>query len=353
MYVGRTLLVRRSTEANELLSVIFDVEDARSEDVGPGWVRLNPDDPEDNGIQGQHPLRFRLRDGEEFLIGIYQTISPNVGRVYQKDEGLGYCAANGGSYGSVYKGILDQEENIVAIKVLHLQQKGAEKSFIAECNAVRNIRHRTLVKILTCCSSVDYHGNEFKALVFEFMPNGKLEKWLHHELIDGNILHKGLSMIQRPNIAVDVASAIYYLHEDCAEPIIYCDLKPSNILLDNELVAHVSDFGLARLISNTTGFSYSQTTGIMGTIGYAPPEYAMGSEPSRKGRAYSYGILLLEMFTGKRPADEMFKDDFNLHNFVKKALPEGLVQIADSALLPREVDENCGNSGGIEIDEED
>ncbi|KAI4305006.1 hypothetical protein L6164_028398 [Bauhinia variegata] len=85
-----------------------------------------------------------------------------------------------GSFGSVYKGTLDQEERLVAVKVLNLQ-KGASKSFLAECNALKGIRHQNLVKLFTRCSSTDYNGNNFKALVFEFLTNGSLEKWLHPE----------------------------------------------------------------------------------------------------------------------------------------------------------------------------
>ncbi|XP_024028207.1 probable LRR receptor-like serine/threonine-protein kinase At3g47570 [Morus notabilis] len=247
-----------------------------------------------------------------------------------------------GSFSSVYKGILDQKENPIAVKVLNLQQKGADKSFIAECNALRSVRHRNLVKILTCCSSIDYNGNEFKALVFEYMSNGSLEKWFHPMNNDENHSTR-LNLLQRLNISMDVASAIHYLHDDCDQPIIHCDLKPSNVLLDNEMVAHVTDFGFARLISNTTSFLNAQTstTGMKGTIGYVAREYGMGGGPSREGDVYSYGILVLEMFTGKRPTDEMFKDDFNLHNFVRTALPEKLVEIVDSSLLPREAEQNA------------
>jgi serine/threonine protein kinase len=95
-----------------------------------------------------------------------------------------------GSFGSVYKGIVDQDGRMIVVKVLNLQQKGASKSFMAECNALRNIRHRNLVKILTCCSSMDYSGNEFKALVYEFMANGSLEKWLHQDL--DNEINQGI-----------------------------------------------------------------------------------------------------------------------------------------------------------------
>nr|XP_023876767.1 probable LRR receptor-like serine/threonine-protein kinase At3g47570 [Quercus suber] len=243
-----------------------------------------------------------------------------------------------GSFGSVYKGALDQEERLVAIKVLNLQHKGASKSFMAECNALRNIRHRNLVKILTCCSSMDYGGNQFKALVFEFMTNGGLDIWLHPG-IPNEHQSRNLSLLQRLNVAIDVALAIDYLHNHSTQPIVHCDLKPSNVLLDHDMVAHVNDFGLARLLSITDGSSAKQTSsiGIKGSIGYAAPEYGMSGEASMEGDVYSYGILLLEMFLGKRPTDEMFKNDLNLHNFAKMGLPERVVQIVDPILLPREV----------------
>ncbi|XP_050250738.1 probable LRR receptor-like serine/threonine-protein kinase At3g47570 isoform X2 [Quercus robur] len=267
-----------------------------------------------------------------------------------------------GSFGSVYKGALDPEERIVAIKVLNLQHQGASKSFMAECNALRNIRHRNLVKILTCCSSMDYNGNQFKALVFEFMTNGSLDIWLHPELASVN-QPRNLSLLQRLNIAIDVAFAMDYLHNHSMQPIIHCDLKPSNVLLDNDMVAHVSDFGLARLLPITDDSSRKQTStiGIKGSIGYAAPEYGMGGKASIEGDVYSYGILLLEMFIGRRPTDDMFKDGLNLHNFAKMALPENLVQIVNPILLPREVDEapiaivattEDNNGNGMQVDEE-
>jgi serine/threonine protein kinase len=89
-----------------------------------------------------------------------------------------------GSFGSVYKAIIDEGRTKIAVKVLNLLRHGASKSFLAECEASRNIRHQNLVKILTICSGVDYHGNDFKALVYEFMVNGSLEDWLHPSTIE-------------------------------------------------------------------------------------------------------------------------------------------------------------------------
>ena len=201
------------------------------------------------------------------------SLLPNVSykELYQATSGFSPSnLIEYGSFGVVYKGALGQEERLVAIKVLNLQQKRASKSFMAECNALRNIRHWNLVKILTCCSSMDYSGNQFKALIIEFMTNGSLDIWLHPKRENQS---SNLSLLQRLNIAIDVASAIDYLHNHSAQPIIHCDLKPSNIFLDNDMVAHVSNFGLARLLPTADDSSQKQssTIGIKESIGYAAP----------------------------------------------------------------------------------
>ncbi|KAH9624716.1 hypothetical protein KSS87_015615 [Heliosperma pusillum] len=227
-----------------------------------------------------------------------------------------------GTFGTVFKGIIDTK--MVAIKVLKLQQQGASKSFMAECKVLRNTRHRNLVKIITVCSSTDFQRNDFKALVYDFMPKGSLDKWLHES--------GKLSLVQRMNIAIDVAHALNYLHHENDIPIVHCDLKPSNILLDDEMVAHVGDFGLAKFFAQPGFLNHSSSIGVQGTVGYAAPEYGLGSEASTEGDIYSYGTLLLELMTGKRPTNNMFEANFNLHMYAKEALPDQVLQIVDPTL---------------------
>ena len=137
---------------------------------------------------------------------------------------------------------------------------------------MKGIRHRNLVKILTAILSTDLGGNDFKALVFDFMANGSLEAWLHPGLPEQD--NKNLSFIQRLNIAIDIASALDYLHNQCERAVIHCDLKPSNVLLDDDLCAHVSDFGLTKVLTdniNAFDHQHSSSIGIRGTIGYVAP----------------------------------------------------------------------------------
>ncbi|PAN43187.2 hypothetical protein PAHAL_8G236300 [Panicum hallii] len=241
-----------------------------------------------------------------------------------------------GQFGTVYKGTFKFEAHPVAVKVFKLDQLGAPKSFFAECEALRNTRHRNLIRVVSLCSSLDQMGNEFKALILEYMGNGTLESWLHHPKVDTQSkMTRVLDLGSRILVAVDIAAALDYLHNWCRPPLVHCDLKPSNVLLDDDMVAHVSDFGLAKFLHGCDSsarllMSSTNIAGPRGSIGYIAPEYGMGLEISTAGDVYSYGVILLEMITGKRPTDDIFTDGLNLHRFVESA---NVGEIQNSSLL--------------------
>ncbi|KAF7814811.1 putative LRR receptor-like serine/threonine-protein kinase [Senna tora] len=173
-----------------------------------------------------------------------------------------------------------------------------------------------------------------------FWDYGYSENYLSGEIPEtiGECINqpRTFSLDQRLNILYDVSSALHYLHYECEQPIVHCDLKPSNILLDDDMVAHVSGFGLARLLSTFNGVSQKQssTTRIKGTISYAMLlQYGIGFEVSTQGDVYSFGILVLEMVTGRRPTEDMFIDDHDLHSYVITAYPNNVLEIVDLTLL--------------------
>ncbi|XP_058771467.1 probable LRR receptor-like serine/threonine-protein kinase At3g47570 isoform X3 [Vicia villosa] len=222
-----------------------------------------------------------------------------------------------GSFGSVYQGMLSSGE-IVAVKVIDLNFEATSKSFDVECNAMRNLRHRNLVEIISSCSNVN-----FKSLVMKFMPNGSVEKWLYS-------YNYCLDFLQRLNIMIDVASALEYLHHGSSIPVVHCDLKPSNVLLDRHMVAHVSDFGIAKLLDDGQSEIHTET---LATLGYVAPEYGSKGVVSVKGDVYSFGIMLMEMFTRKRPTDEMFTEELTLKTWISGSMPNSVMEVVDSNLV--------------------
>ncbi|KAJ6836211.1 putative receptor-like protein kinase [Iris pallida] len=239
-----------------------------------------------------------------------------------------------GSIGKVYKGSLD-DRLLVAVKVLNLEVEGASRSFDAECRTLGQVRHRNLVKIISTCSNL-----EFMALVLEFMPNQSLDKWLYSE-------NQCLALLQRINIMLDVSLGLDYLHHQHPHVIVHCDLKPSNILLDENMVAKISDFGIAKLMlvdNNST-----TPTNNIGTVGYMAPEYGSTGGVTVRGDVYSFGILLLELVTGKKPVDTMFSGELNLRQWVCNAYPTAMMEIVDSNILRTEFTNLQQHSNGVNI----
>ncbi|CAL5336721.1 unnamed protein product [Camellia sinensis] len=225
-----------------------------------------------------------------------------------------------GSFGSVYKAIL-KDTTVLAIKVFNLQVEGAFKSFDIECEIMRNIRHRNLTKVISSCSNLD-----FKAIVLEYMPNGSLERWLYS-------YNYFLDLLQRLDIMIDVACALEYLHHGYSIPLVHCDLKPSNILLDDDMVAHVSDFGIAKLLDLGESVTHTKT---IATFGYIAPEFGSKGLVSTSCDVYSYGILLMEAFTRVKPTDEMFLEDMTMRRWMRESLPNAISHVIDANLLKPE-----------------
>uniref|UniRef100_A0A0D3GDL9 non-specific serine/threonine protein kinase n=2 Tax=Oryza TaxID=4527 RepID=A0A0D3GDL9_9ORYZ len=272
---------------------------------------------------------------------------PRISHRELVDATGGFSEANligEGGYGHVYRGVL-HDGTVVAVKVLHMEGAGddvvvAGGSFERECRVLRSIRHRNLIRVITACSTP-----EFKAVVLPFMANGSLDGLIHPPPPPPGgkpaaNADRRLDLELLLSIAGNVADGMAYLHNHAPFRVVHCDLKPSNVLLDDDMTAIVSDFGISKLVaqqedakdpdaidddddddaSPTPHPRSSITRLLQGSVGYIAPEYGLGRNPSTQGDVYNFGVLLMEMITGKRPTEVIAEEGHSLHEWVKRRL---------------------------------
>ncbi|KAF5186401.1 Receptor-like protein kinase, partial [Thalictrum thalictroides] len=195
-----------------------------------------------------------------------------------------------GGFGTVYKLAMD-DGNVFALKRIIKTNAGLDRFFEGELAILGSIKHRYLVNLRGYCNSA-----ASKLLIYDFLPGGSLDEALHER-------PENLDWDARLNIIMGAAKGLAYLHDDCSPRIIHRDIKSGNILLDGNLEARVSDFGLAKLVEDEKSHI---TTIVAGTFGYLAPEYMQSGRATEKTDVYSFGVLVLEVISGKRPTDASF-----------------------------------------------
>ncbi|KAJ0987551.1 hypothetical protein J5N97_005907 [Dioscorea zingiberensis] len=228
----------------------------------------------------------------------------------------GFSAASligSGGFGEVFKATLKDGSNVAIKKLIHLSYQG-DREFMAEMETLGKIKHRNLVPLLGYCKI-----GEERLLVYEYMKFGSLEDLLHCKKEEGKGV--GLSWEERKKIARGAAKGLCFLHHNCIPHIIHRDMKSSNVLIDEQMEARVSDFGMARLISALD--THLSVSTLAGTPGYVPPEYYQSFRCTAKGDVYSFGVVMLEILTGRRPTDKEDFGDTNLVGWVKGKVREG------------------------------
>ncbi|KAJ8444441.1 hypothetical protein Cgig2_005963 [Carnegiea gigantea] len=226
-----------------------------------------------------------------------------------------------GGFGTVYKGHLS-DGNVVAIKKSKAVDMRQKEQFINEIKVLSQIKHQNVVRFLGCCFETPE-----PLLVYEFIPNGTLSDHIHN---NGNIPR--MSWSTRLNIAAETAGVLAYLHSEHSPPIIHRDIKPTNILLDDNYSSKVSDFGCSRLISKNEN---EMCTMVRGTLGYLDPEYLQTGQLTEKSDVYSFGVVLIELLTALKAASfERFDEGWTLVNYFLSLMNDNSVlEILDKGIV--------------------
>jgi hypothetical protein len=263
----------------------------------------------------------------------YKAITSNFRRYGYKElvkatRKFKHELGRGGS-GIVYRGVLD-DKRVVAVKALE-NVRQCEEEFQAELRVIGRINHMNLVRIWGFCSEGSY-----RMLVTEYIENGSLANILFQDTIL-------LEWKQRFVIALGVAKGLAYLHHECLEWVVHCDVKPENILLDRDLEPKIADFGLAKLLNR--GGSNQNVSRVRGTIGYIAPEWISSLQITVKVDVYSYGVVLLELVLGKRVLDLAIGANEEVHRTLRRlvGMLAHMLNIEDQSSLFKAVD--CRLSG--------
>ncbi|KAB1216372.1 L-type lectin-domain containing receptor kinase IX.1 [Morella rubra] len=254
----------------------------------------------DDIIRGAGPRRFSYED--------LATATNN----FSNDRKLGQ-----GGFGAVYRGYLSDLDIVVAVKKISKGSRQGRKEYITEVKIFSRLRHRNLVKLIGWC-----HDRSEFLIVYEFMPNSSLDFHLFGK-------RRPLPWAVRYKVATGLASALLYLHDEWEQCVVHRDIKASNIMLDSSFNVKLGDFGLARLVDHELG---PQTTGVAGTFGYMAPEYVVTGRASKESDVYSYGVVALEIATGRKATDPP-------DNTSGMGLVEWIWKLYDSGSLSRAIDE--------------
>ncbi|XP_075522375.1 putative L-type lectin-domain containing receptor kinase S.5 [Primulina tabacum] len=212
-----------------------------------------------------------------------------------------------GGFGSVYKGVLSNTyfSTTVAVKKINATSSQGEREYLAEICTIGRLRHKNLVQLHGWC-----HDKEQLLLVYEYMPNGSLDRYIGKDFLDWKTRYKILS---------GLASVLLYLHEECGSPVVHRDVKPNNVMLDSDFNAHLGDFGLARMLQNNA----CVTTMVAGTIGYLAPEVSFTGRATLESDVYSFGMVVIEVVCARRSKAMM--EEFSLVDYVWNSLEKGLL----------------------------